>query len=152
DLGIASSTSSNRIDGRTVLNVSTVGDALAAVNYAAGNDSSGSPLLTAELDPAGHGLQLVDHTSGAGALTLESIDNVSSHAIVDLGFHYGAYGTGGSTLTGDSILGGADTVLLKTLAGGTGITTGTVRVQVDNQTVDVDLSGAKTLSAALSTL
>lgn len=140
DLGLTEDASGATLTGRDILHVESVGDLLAAINYAANNaDASGAPLVTAALSTDGMALTL--SSADGSPLTLTAGANM--RALEDLGF---ADGASGATLTGQRIVSGADTTLLRTLNGGAGVGTGTVRIEANSQSVDVDLSTAATLA------
>ena len=140
DLGLNVAASNGKISGRNILQVDSLADVLAAINYATGNDDgSGNRLFTAALGADKKGLTL--QSAGGGPLVLTS--GTTSHALADLGF---ADGTFTGPVQGKRILGGLDTVLLKTLNGGAGLATGTIRIEANGTAADVDLTGAETLA------
>ncbi len=140
DLGLNVAASSGKITGRDILQVGSVADVLAAINYATGNDDgSGNRLFTAALGADKKSLTL----QSAGGVPLVLTSGTTSHALADLGF---ADGTFSGTVQGRRILGGLDTVLLKTLNGGAGLATGTIRIEANGTAADVDLAGAETLA------
>jgi flagellar hook-associated protein 2 len=117
---------------------STMQDVLNAIN----NNSQNGGKLTASL--SGANLVLTDHTSGSATLTVAAING--SDAAKDLGI----LGTAppGGVLTGGQIVSGLDTVLLKDLNGGSGITS-PGKIQLTDRsgaTSTVDLTSAATLA------
>jgi flagellar hook-associated protein 2 len=141
DLGLTTTASGGSITGRNILLVDTVADVLAAINYASGNaDTDGNPLVAAGLSPNGRRIVLNSSTPGE-AITLEP--GSSSAALADLGFEAGVYG---DAVESRRLVGGIDTVLLRTLNGGRGAGSGTIRIDANGATADVDLAGAETLA------
>lgn len=116
----------------------TMQDVLNAIN----NNVQNGGKLTASI--SGTHLVLTDHTSGAGTLTVSALNG--SNAAKDLGI-LGAE-QGGGVLTGGQILSGLDTVLLKDLNGGSGITTpGSVKLtDRSGASATINLSSAATLA------
>lgn len=142
DLGIVGEADDGEIRGWDVLHMSTLADVLASINHAANNDDgkgAGTPLVTAAISPAGHGLVL---QSSAADFTL--IAGPQSHALTDLGFTEGTYA--GGAVQGTRIIGGVDTTLLKTLNGGNGFALGTLELTANGVTASIDLTGAETLA------
>ncbi len=145
DLGLDGASSEGRITGRGVLQVSTVGDVLAAINYAAGNvDAAKQPLVQAELASDGQSLVLRSVSGVGGPITVSG----TAGTLADLGLQAGTVPDigGGAVVHGARIIGGLNTVLLKSLSGGVGFKLGTVHVAAGDQGVDVDLTSATTLT------
>jgi flagellar hook-associated protein 2 len=122
----------------------TLQDVLNAIN----NNSQNGGKLTASI--SGTHLVLTDNTGGSGTLTVTALNG--STAAKDLGI----LGTeqGGGVLTGSQIISGLDTVLLKDLNGGSGITT-PGKIQLTDRsgaTATVDLTGASTLNDVISAI
>ncbi len=141
DLGIAGRAADGSLDGQDVIHTDTVADVLAAINYAVGNDDgSGGRLLTAALNTDGHGLTL---STSAGPFTLSIPSGNTSQALYDLGFQPGTYD---GSAAGVRVLSGLNTVLLKTLNGGAGVTGTTMQITANGLTADLDLSDARTLA------
>jgi len=147
DLGIAGSSSSSKIDGRKILYVDTLGDVVAAINYAEGNRlAEGRPVIEAAISSDGQRLVLTDHAGGTfPSMVLSVPEGTNSRALQDLGFSAGPAGSFDEPLQGRRILGGIDTVLLARLNGGSGFTGGLIRVAANGSDVDVDLTEAETL-------
>lgn len=144
DLGLDQEASNHQVRGREILHLDTLADVLAAINYAAGNDDgNGNPLISATI--AADGQRLVLQNSGGLALTLAA--GAHSQALTDLGFAAGTYTD--AQLTGQRILSGVNTVLLKTLRGGQGVPAGALTLTVDGQDAAIDLTGAETLAQAV---
>lgn len=112
------------------------------------NNSQNGGKLTASI--SGTHLVLTDNTSGPGTLTVNALNG--SSAAKDLGI----LGTeqGGGVLTGSQIISGLDTVLLKDLKGGSGITTpGSIQLtDRSGKTANVNLSSAATLSDVITAI
>ncbi len=147
DLGIDSSNESGRITGSDVIHMDSLADVLGAINLATGNmGADKQPLVTATIDPDGYGIQL-QNRAGNGPMILRLPEENASQALADLGLAEGTYydAGGGAVATGQRVVGGVDTVLLKTLNGGAGFEAGAIRIEMGGSTVDVDLSGAETL-------
>jgi len=137
-------------DGVTTLNVNissarTLNDVIDAINSATGN---GGKLTAAVSDM---GLALTDtSTSGSGTLTVTAVGG--SMAAADLGILKSGTGGGASyTLSGDDILAGLNTVLLKSLNGGSGVNNvsglADFHVRLSNGVeCDVDIDTAQTLN------
>lgn len=136
NLGIASSSSLGKIDGRQIYFMDTVQDVLNAINHATGNAGH----VTASID--GTGLKLTSNSGGA--LTLAQVG--SSRALGDLGL---AAGTISGVANGARIIGGIDTVLMRSLNGGQGFETGQIRIQHGAGDITVDLGGVQTLGQAV---
>jgi flagellar hook-associated protein 2 len=137
-------------DGVTTLNVDvsdarTLNDVVDAINNATGNSGK----LVASISDMG--LQLTDvSTSGSGTLSVTAVGG--SMAAADLGIAKSGSGGGASyTMTGDHILADLNTVLLKSLNGGSGV--GNVAGQADFHALlsngvefDVDIDSAQTIT------
>lgn len=130
DLGIAGESATGRIDGRGVLETSTLADVVAAINHASGNDGS----VVASID--GARLKI----TGPGELTFASLSG--SQALQDLGFADETY-TG--VASGARLLAGVNSTLLSSLNGGAGVAGGVVRVETAAGAIDVDLTDAESL-------
>ncbi len=147
DLGIDGNSATGKIDGRNILHMNTLGDVISAIDYAVNNDDgAGSPLVTASISASGHGLQL---QSAAGPLVITGPGEGSrSRALYDLGFQEGTYeDTGaGALAVGRRIVGGMNTVLLKTLNGGAGLNGSTLQIAANGKNAVIDLAGCQTLA------
>ena len=148
DLGILGTTEGDKIDGSQILHVDTLADVIAAINYGQGNqyDVDGNPLIEASIDPSGNGLLITDRSSGSFKTIISAAD-VNSQALYDLGFAPGEYGMvgEGAEISGQRVIGGLDTVLLKTLNGGQGFDGGTISISANGASANIDLAGAETL-------
>lgn len=133
DLGILGDTD-NRITGTRALFNDTMADVLAAINHADTSDGTISASL--------NGTSLV--INGGAGTTLAALGD--SRALADLGFSAGAFS---GTAQGSRVLGGVDTVLLRSLNGGRGIDPGVVTITVGDQSVQADLTGSTTLAETL---
>lgn len=149
-LGLATSTSGNQITGASIYAVDTLGDVLNIINL----DPANAGRLTASISPDGRGITLTDNTTGTGPFAVTALDGgtgVFSKAAEDLGL----LGTGtGGTLTSRRLLAGLNTVLLRSLNGGTGVDLTDLQVQDRSGTTlqSIDLSGAVTLSDVIDAI
>jgi flagellar hook-associated protein 2 len=138
DLGISQSVESATISGAGIHRIATVGDVIRAINYAQGNDGTVVASLT------GNGLHLEDSSGGAG-LTVEALTDGHgglSKGAIDLGIE----GTHGSSVDTHQLLAGLNTVLLKSLNGGSGLQMGSIAFTTRaGQSVTVDFTGAQTM-------
>ncbi len=149
DLGILGNETDGQIDGREVLRVTTIADVLAAVNFAEGNRDAvdGAPLVSAAIDPARRGLTFADRTTGDGALAFSIEGTPPSRALLDLGLSAGP--VTGAEQTGRRLIGDVNTVLLRTLNGGQGLTPGVLRVEANGRDAIINLGAAQTVQELL---
>lgn len=120
----------------------TVGEVLTKINDASGGK------FTASVVPGSNGIRLTDNTGGGGTLTVA--DAAGSKAATDLGL---AKNGTGATLTGNDVIAGLNTVLLRNLKGGSGLTLGTINIKDrSGADADINLSGAKTVNDVLKTI
>jgi flagellar hook-associated protein 2 len=146
DLGILGNTEKTKIDGRTILKADSLADVIAAIRYGDGNrEANGTPVIDASIASDGRSLTITDHGQPAsgGPTTLAVVGN--SNALLDLGFKPGTYDSAAGSITGDRVLAGMNTVLLKTLNGGAGLQGGTINIAANGQSAAIDLQSAKTL-------
>lgn len=138
DLGIngTSDATTAKITGRRVLQMQSVGDLLAAINQAAGNDGS----VLAAIASDGQRLEL----QAAGGMRLSA---GQSHALTDLGFESNDYQD--HVVSGQRIASGVGTVLLSGLNGGRGLRSRDLTLVLGGANASVDLTGAETLSEAV---
>lgn len=116
----------------------TMGDVINDIN------TSGGGKLVASINASTNALQLTDNTTGSGTLTVSN--TLTSE---DLGLTDNA--AVGNTISGSAILGGMDTVMLSSLNGGAGLTTGTVNfINRSGQAATVDFSNATTMQDVLN--
>lgn len=143
-LGLTTAASAGTITGKDIFHVETLGDIRRIINH---HTMNGGKLL-AEISPDGFGLRLIDQTSGSGTFEVTALNN--SSAAFDLGLLREA---SGNVLQSARVIGGLDTVLLRTLNGGSGVGLG--QVQIINRagaTAVIDLSNAATLTDVLSAI
>lgn len=142
DLGIAGASDAEtaRITGRRVLQTATVADVLAAINYATGNDGT----LVARLSTDGHRIEIQNDGGGV------RLSSGQSRALEDLGLSSGDFQD--QVVTGQRVLGGANTVLLSSLNGGAGVALGALTLTAGSASAEVDLSGAETLADVVESL
>ncbi|MCK6483419.1 MAG: flagellar filament capping protein FliD [Phycisphaerae bacterium] len=144
DLGIAGSSTTAALTGSTIHRIETLGDVLRAINGHVANTG----LLTASISADGDHVVLTDQTSGGGALQVTALNG--SRAADDLGL---TSSVAGGAITSRRLLAGLDSVLLGSLNGGKGITTGVIRVtDRAGATADVDVSGAASLSEIIEAI
>jgi flagellar hook-associated protein 2 len=129
-----------------IANQTTLQGVVDAIN----NDSENSGDLVASIDPSGNGLRLTDSSVGGGTLSVSALNG--SHAAKDLGILGNEQG--GGVLVGQRVLAGFNSVLLRNLNGGSGITTlGTAQLtDRSGATATVDFSSAGSLSDIVSTI
>lgn len=160
-LGIADSSDGGTLTGNDIFFIETIGDVVRVVNAHAGNDDgAGGVKLLASISSVGPGLILTDATSGSNAFKVDALNG--SRTAADLGI---AGYTGGSTIESRQLLAGLDTVLLRSLNGGSGVSRrltsdtplsklhrgagippGQIRVTMrDGTQRDIDLTGATTI-------
>ncbi|MGA2441581.1 MAG: flagellar filament capping protein FliD [Tepidisphaeraceae bacterium] len=127
-------------DGSTI-NVSlngatTVGDLLNDIN------TPGGSKLKASINSTGNGLTLTDTSGGSGTFTLAPQNG--SQAASDLGLTAAA---SGNTIQGAPLIAGLDSVLVRSLNGGSGLPLGTISItDRGGHSGDINLSGATSLS------
>ena len=143
DLGIESDVADDAINGQDIYRMVTLGDLIRAINFASGNDS----LVEASLSDDGKGIVLralgfdnqVTITAGNDAV------NGISYAAADLGLEEATFSTN-NAFRSRSLVGGLNTVMLRSLNGGSGVEVGTVSfTDGSNQTTSIDFSSARTL-------
>ena len=144
DLGIAADVSADSINGRDVYRVATVGDLVRAINYAPGNAS----LVEAAISANGKGIALralgFDNTVSV-SVGQDTGGNISQTAS-DLGLVDAVFSTNEPFDT-RPLIGGLNTVLLRTLNGGQGVGVGVVSFTDRlNRTASIDLGSARTLA------
>jgi len=131
----------------SVTNCTTVGDVLDAIN----NDAENSGKITASVVSNANGIRLVDNIGGGDNLFVTAIG--SSTAAADLGIEKSV---AFSTLDGDAIIPGLNTVLLKTLRGGLGIRSETgndFKITCRDATeINVDISGCETVQEVINAI
>lgn len=143
-LGLTVAASGNTITGATIFFVETVGDVRRIINAHSNNGGK----LSAEISSDGLGLSLIDHTAGAGSLTVTALNG--SHAADDLGITGVAVG---NTLTSRRLLAGLDTVFLSSLRGGTGVEAGEIRIiNRAGSSATLNLSVAHSLAEVLEAI
>jgi flagellar hook-associated protein 2 len=145
DLGIRAETDEQKITGRAIYSVNTVGDVLRLVNYHAA-EATGLSTDLARIGSDGNRIELADPT-GVGSITVAAIG--TSDAASDLGI----LGSSPGTLSGASVLSGLNTVLLKGLHGGSGVAAGQIQL-TDRSGVSssLDLSAAESLQEIIDAI
>lgn len=132
DLGINGSSATGKINGRDVLKVDSIRDIVAAINYATGNTGGVTAAIS---EDGGQSLTF----SGAGNFTLTALNGGS---LRDLGFAAGEFS---GSVQGARIVGGVDSVLLRSLNGGQGFSGSSIQIAGNGGNISVDVSGAETL-------
>ncbi len=145
DLGIASDTDEESIQGHDVYRIETIGDVINAINYASGNIG----FVKASISADGNGIALEalgrSDTGASNTLTVTAgvLNGVESTAARDLGL---LDAVNVATYESPHLIAGLNTVLLKSLNGGRGIDKGEIRLtDRAGQTTTIDLSNAWTL-------
>jgi flagellar hook-associated protein 2 len=119
----------------------SMGDVITAVNGAAGNTG-------VTLAVSGRRLVATDSSGGGGAFTIASVGSGST--ATDLGLDVAA---SGSTITGDPILADFNSVLLKNLHGGQGLSAGSILItNRAGAAQSIDLSGARSLREVIDAI
>ena len=113
DLGIVGDTTGSSINGDQIWFMETIGDIVNAVNNHWGN--SGNLMLA--INSATDGLNITDNSGGAGNLTIQATNG--SMAAEDLGLLTPA-GFTGTQHNGRRLIAGLNTVMLRSLNGGSG--------------------------------
>ncbi len=122
DLGIAESKEApGAIIGSDVYRVATIGDVINAINYAPGNNGQ----VTAAIAEDGNGITL---KALAVASTFTVSSGAGSDAAEDLGILDAEFTQGLGTFESRRLLAGLNTVLLRSLNGGSGLELGTVSI------------------------
>ena len=121
----------------------TVGNVLTDINNATGNGGK----LVASL--ANGGIKLTDNSGGAGSFTIS--DENQASVVQELGLNVAA---SGNTISGGSLIAGINSVLLRNLNGGQGITqTGQIQLQDrTGLTATIDLTGAQSLDQVINAI
>lgn len=150
-LGLNGSAATGALTGRQVYFVSTVADVTRVINAQA--DTAGvanGGRLIAAIGPDGKSLALTDATDGgSNALTITALNG--SYAAADLGLL--GRPTVNGAVNGRRLLGGLETVLLRSLNGGAGVAAGTIEItDRAGTTAQVDLSAAQTLEDIIAAL
>lgn len=143
-LGISGSSSAGTITGHDIYAIETLGDVLRIINTHADNDDGmGGRKLNAAIASDGTHLVLTDNTSGAATFEVTALNDSTSAD--DLGILKAATG---NTLTSGRLLAGLDTVLLRSLNGGSGVELGQIQItdRAGTGPVTIDLTGAETLA------
>lgn len=145
DLGIVADTTENGVTGAEIYRIETIGDVLRAIQYAEGNNG----YVTAALSADSKGITITDNTTGLNDTLISAVNG--SFAAYDLGLLEWRSDTersfSGNAFTGSDLLGGLNTVMLKSLKGGAGVRTGPVEfTRANGETFSLDFTGARTLA------
>jgi flagellar hook-associated protein 2 len=127
----------------SIATATDVGDVIDAINTA------GHGRIKADISADGKGLSIVDTSGGGGAITVTALNG--STAAKDLGIQTT---DPSGTITGNDLLGGLGTVLVSSLNGGAGLNLGTIAIKdrASSSSINVDLSGAKSVQDILDTI
>jgi flagellar hook-associated protein 2 len=113
----------------------TVGDVINDINQV------GGAKLSATINAQGNGITLTDTSGGSGTLSIAS--STGSQAAAGLGLTT----VTGNTVQGAPVIAGLDSVLVKSLNGGSGVPLGTISItDRAGNTGDINLAGATSLS------
>ncbi|MFA5864613.1 MAG: flagellar filament capping protein FliD [Phycisphaerae bacterium] len=147
DLGLVGSSTTTSLVGKEIYRVTTLGDVKRAIEDAA-HRASNPDKLAVSISSDGKNLILTDTTGGSGNLVISSLSG--SHAAEDLGI-VGTYST--ASVTGKRLVAGLNTVLLRSLNGGSGVAAGIIAIQNrSGQSTQVDLRNAQSLQDVLDTI
>ncbi|MFH1416911.1 MAG: flagellar filament capping protein FliD [Planctomycetota bacterium] len=143
-LGLLGTSASESMTGDDIYFITTVGDVQRVINDQVNNGGK----LVAAISTNGTGLTLIDTTSGAGTFEVTALND--SKSAEDLGILQAA---SGDTIESRRLTAGLNTVLLKSLNGGSGIGLG----QIDltdraGATASIDLSNAETLADVIAAI
>ncbi len=140
-LGLVKSSESGTITGDKIYSIQTLGDVLRVIN--SNPDNNG--LVIASLSPGGDGLTLTDLTG----TNLSVVALNDSGAAADLGL---LNGSPGFEINSRRLVAGLDTVLTRSLNGGSGVNAGVIelRNRAGGVPVQIDLSSAQTLADVVS--
>jgi flagellar hook-associated protein 2 len=104
--------------------------------------------VKASLGTGATGMTLTDLTSGASSFSVSDVNG--SHAATDLGI---AQTAAGGTINGRAVIGGIDSVMVRSLKGGSGLALGTISITNRNgQSANVNLSGATSVQDILNAI
>jgi len=145
DLGIAQDVDGATLTGTSIYRVTSLGDVIRAINF----DGENTGHLVASLRADGKGIRLVDTSAGTGTTTV--IARNGSRAAEDLGI---LTSTTTGVIESSPLMAGLQTVLLRSLKGGSGIDRGTIRITARDGTMssEIDLSGLYTLSEVIEAI
>ncbi len=147
DLGIDKTSSGTSITGDEIYSVTTLGDVIRAIEDA-GHHASNPDKLSVSISSDGNSLVLTDLSGGTGSFEVKSVND--SHTAEDLGI---ATSVAGNVLTGDKLLAGLNTVLLRNLNGGSGVEKGTIQIQDRSGSTElIDLSDAQSVQDVLDAI
>ncbi len=143
-LGLLGTSSSSSITGEDVYSITTVGDIQRVINSHAENGGK----LVASISSDGTGLTLSDTTSGAGTFEVAALHG--SNTAADLGI---LQSVSGGTIESRRLVAGLNTVLLRSLNGGSGVNLGQVNLtDRAGTTASIDLSSAETLTDVIAAI
>lgn len=147
DLGISVNAAASMVTGASIFGMRNLGDVIRAINYATGNVSDTGSKVQAALAADGARLVLTDTTAGSDQAQVATLND--SKAAYDLGILDAKTGQVASS----RIVAGLNTVLLKSLNGGSGVGLGTIEVTAgDGTTTDIDLRNTETVQDLLDAI
>jgi len=143
DLGIAGESEESDLSGRNLYSVTTLGDVIRAINFAAGNS-----FVQASISDDGNGLVLSAQGFGneVTVSSAQNADGTTSTAARDLGLDGATFSSSDSGFQTRPLIAGLNTVLLHSLNGGRGTQTGSIAITDRNgAATTIDLTAARTL-------
>ena len=143
DLGILGSTGDTSLAGRDIHRIATIGDVINAINRAAENNMG---VVRASLSSDGKGISLRSLIDG-NLVTVSSAEG--SQAAADLGIEGAVLDPDDESFRSRNLIAGLNTVLLRTLNGGSGVDAGRVLFTVGGDSISIDFSGVQTLQGAI---
>ncbi|MFQ5489815.1 MAG: flagellar filament capping protein FliD [Phycisphaerae bacterium] len=152
DLGIATESTEGSIVGTGIHRVDTVGDVMRAIEFAydatTGQYNAGG--ILAGFSANGNGIVLSSVGVPRGFDVLAADGSTAAQDLGLLGRYEGGVAPAGA---GGSLIAGLNSVLTRTLNGGTGLGTGIIRI-IDGagRSADVDLTGIETVQGILDTI
>ncbi len=147
DLGINKTSSGTSITGDEIYSVTNLGDVIRAIEDAA-HHASNPDKLSVSISADGNSLVLTDLSGGSGNFEIKSVND--SHTAEDLGI---ATNVSGDVITGEKLLAGLNTVLLRNLNGGAGVEKGTIQIQDRSGATEmIDLSNAQSVQDVLDAI
>lgn len=151
DLGIAAEEKSKTfISGKDIYSVSTIGDVVRAINFATGNDT----YVRASIADDGNSIALraLGFDTTVNVIAGENDDGNTSKAAKDLGLLDAEFSVSES-FQSDSLIAGLNTVLLRTLNGGSGIRAGEISFTDRlGRNATIDFAGVRTLKDVIDTI
>ncbi len=146
DLGIKADVAESALLGNNIYRIASIGDVVRAINFAVDANGELNDVVQASIAPNGNGLTL-ESSSPFDAITIAAVtaaDGTVSRAAEDLGLPETI--EAGLAFTTRDLVAGLNTVLLRSLNGGSGVDLGAVSFTArDGTTTQIDFSGAQTV-------